>query len=154
MCNSDPLIEPAASFSSPIFKTQSYVYIFLLKFYPYVFASAAGKYASILFTLFPGDYENLLQWPFSKVINIGIRDRTEPLNTWIQTIRLDQDPAYKQTTTPKKTGVSAVVINNFIHHPKLFSETESFLIDGASLKEIKFSDTLVLKPHNQTTFFF
>ena len=70
----------------------------------------------------------------------------------MKTILPDQDPAYKKPTMSTKTGVATILIN-FIPHSKLFSETEGFLIDGASLVEIKFSDPPVLKPHTQTSFF-
>ena len=152
--SSDPLIERAKSFSSPIFRTHPHGYNSFNKLYPYGIGPATGKCASILFTLFPGDYDNLLQWPFSKVINIGIRDQLDPMNTWMKTIRPDQDPAYKKPTMSAKTGVATILINNFIPHSKLFSETEGFLIDGASFMEIKFSDPPVLKPHTQTSLLF
>ena len=84
--SSNPLLEPATSFSSPIFRTQPHGYNFFIKLYPYSIGPATGKCASILFTLFPGDYDNLLQWPFSKIIHIGIRDQLDPLNTWMRTI--------------------------------------------------------------------
>ena len=151
--SSDPLIEQATSFSSPIFRTQSHGYNFLVKFYPYGIGPATGKYASILFTLFPGDYDNLLKWPFSKLIHIGIQDQLDPQNTWMKTIRPNQDPAYKRLTMSTKTGVATILINIFILHSKLFSETESFLI-GGSYVEIKFFDPPVLKPHTQTSPFF
>ena len=61
--SSDPLIEPATSFSSPIFRTHPHGYNFFIKLYPYGIGPATGKYASVLFALFPGDYDNLLQWP-------------------------------------------------------------------------------------------
>ena len=152
--SSDPLIEPATSFSSPIFRTHPHGYNFFIKLYPYGIGPATGKCALILFTLFSGDYDNLLQWPFSKTIHIGIRDQLDPMNTWMKTIRPDQDPAYKKPTMSTKTGVATILINNFIPHSKLFSETEGFLIDGASFIEIKFSDPPVLKPHTQTSLLF
>ena len=52
------------------------------------------------------------------------------MNTWLKTIRPDQDLAYKKPTMSTKTGVATILINNFILHSKLFSETEGFLIDG------------------------
>ena len=113
---SDPLIEPATSFSSSIFRTHPPGYIFFVKFFPYGVGPATGKCASTLFTLFPGDYDNLLQWPFSKLIHIGVRDQLDPTNTWMKTIRPDQDPAYKKPTMSTKTGVATVLINNFIPH--------------------------------------
>ena len=60
--SSDPLIEPTTSFSSPIFGTHPHGHNFFIKIYPYGIGPATGKCASILFTLFPGDYDNLLQW--------------------------------------------------------------------------------------------
>ena len=152
--SSDPLIEPATSFSSPIFRTHPHGYNFFIKLYPYGIGPATGKCASILFTLFPGDYDNLLQWPFTKIIHIGIRDQLDPMNTWMKTIKPDQDPAYKKPTMSTKTGAATILINNFIPHSKLFCQTEGFIIDGASFIEIKFSDLPVLKPHTQTSLLF
>ena len=91
--SSDPLIEPATRFSSPIFRTHPHGYNFFIKLYPYGIGPATGKCASVLFALFPGDYDNLLQWPFTKTIHIGIRDQLDPMNAWMKTIRPDQDPA-------------------------------------------------------------
>ena len=72
----------------------------------------------------------------------------------MKTIRPDQDQAYKKPTLSTKTGVATILINNFFHHSKLLSETEGFLIDGASSIEIKFSDLPVLTPHTQTSLLF
>ena len=130
--SSNPIIEPATSFSSPIFRTHSYGYNCFIRFYPYGIGPAMGKCASIQFTLFPGDYDNLLKWPFSKLIHIGIRDQLDPMNTSMKTIRPDQEPAYKRPMMSTKSGAATILIKNFIPHPKLFSETEGFLIDGAS----------------------
>ena len=130
--SADPLIEPATSFGSPIFRNLPHGYNFFIKFYPYDIGPATGMCASILYTVFPGDYDNLLQWPFSKIIHIGIRDQLNPLNTWLKTIWPDQDPAYKKPSTSSKAGVATIIINNFIRRSNLFSETDCFLIDRAS----------------------
>ena len=152
--SSDPLIEPATSFSSPIFRTYPHGFNFFVKFFPYGIGPATGKCASLLLTLFPGDYDNLLQWPFSQLIHIGIRDQVDPLNNWMETIRPDHDPAYKKPTMSTKTGVAAIISNNFVPQSKLFIETEGFLIDGASVIEIEVSDPPVLKSHTQTSLLF
>ena len=152
--SSDPLIERATSFSSPIFRTHSHGYKFFINFYPYGIGPATGKCASILFTLFPGEYDNLLKWPFSKLIHIGIRDQLDPLNTWMKTIRPEQDLAYKKPRMSTKNGAAIVLIITFIPHSKFFSETEGFLIDGASFVEIKYSDPTVLQPQTQTSLLF
>ena len=152
--SSDPLFELAKSFSSPIFRTQSHGLDLFIKFYPNGIGPATGKCPSILFTLFPGDYDNLLQWPFWKLIYIGIRDQLVPLNTWTKTIQLDEDPAYKKPKISTKTGVATIIINKFFPHSEFFSKTEGFLIDGGSFMEIKVSDTPVLKPHPETFLLF
>ena len=152
--SSDPLVEPATSFSNPIFRIHPHGYNFFIKLYPHGNGPATGKCASILITLFPGDYDNLFQSPFKKLIHIGIRDQLDPMNTRMKAIRPHQDPANKKPTMSTKTGVATILVNNFIPHSKLFSETEGFLIDGASFIEIKFSDPPVLKPHTQTSLLF
>ena len=152
--STEPLIEPATSFRSPIFRTHLHGYNFFIKFYPYGIGPATGKCASGLFTFFPSDYDNLLKWPFSKIIHIGIRDQLDPINIWMKTIRPDQDPAHKKPTMSTKTGAATILINNFIPHPKLVSETEGFLIDGGTFIEIKFSDPPVLKLQTRTSLIF
>ena len=158
--SSHPLIEPATSFSSPIFRTLPHgynsfdPYFFSIKFYPYDIGHATGKCASILLTLFPGDYNNLLQWPLSKLIDIGIRVQLDPLNNWMKTIRPDQDPVNKKPTMPTKFGDATILIKNFIPHAKLFSETGVFLIDGSSYIEIKVFDPPVLKSHAEASLLF
>ena len=49
----------------------------------------------IFFTLFAGDYDNLLHWHLSKLIHIGVRDQLDQLYTWTQSFQFDQNPAYK-----------------------------------------------------------
>ena len=63
-------------------------------------------------------------------------------------------PGLQETHNLNKNGVATIMINNFIPHSKLFSETEGFLIDGASFRGIKFSDPPVLKSHIQTFLLF
>ena len=124
--SSDPLIELATNFSSPIFRTHPHGYNFFIKLYPYSIGPATGKCASILFTLFPGDYDNLLQWPFTKIIHIGIRDQLDPMNTWMKTIRPDQDPADKKPTMTTKTGVATILIINFFPTPNFLAKLKVF----------------------------
>ena len=152
--SSDPLIEPAKSFSSPIFKIHPHGYNFFVQFYLCGIGPATGKCASILFNLFPGYYENLFQWPFSKLIYIDISDQLDPLNTWTKTIRPDQDPAEEKPTISTEKRVSTIIINNFIPRSKHLSETEGFPFDGARFIEIRFSDPLCQKPQTQTSHLF
>ena len=151
--SSDALVEPTIRFSSPIFGTHPHEHKIFVKLYSYGIGPTNSKCASVILTLFPGDYDSLLQWPFSKLIHIGIRDQQDPLNTWTKTNQLDQNPAYKEPTTSTTTRAETIIINNFIPHSKLFGETEGFLVDGASFMEIRFSNPLVLKSHTQASSF-
>ena len=121
--SSDPLFEPATNISSPVFRSFPHGYNFFVKFYPYGIEPATGKCASILFTLFPGDYGNLLQWPSLKLIHICIRDQLNSLNAWTKKIWPDQYQSYKKPTISTKTRVWTIITNTFIPHPNLFSET-------------------------------
>ena len=124
--SSDPLIESASSFSSLNFRTHPHGYNFSIKFYPHSIGPTTGKCASILFTLFPGDYDNLLKWHFSKIIHLGIRDQLDPLNTWMKTTRPDQDPAYKKLKMSTKTGAATVLINKFFPTPNSLEKLKVF----------------------------
>ena len=112
--SSDPRIEATTRFTSPIFSTHRHGYNFFIKFSPYSIGPATGKCTSIQFTLFPGDYDNLLHWPFSRIIHVATCDQLDPLNTWTKTIQPDQDPAYQKPTISTKTGVATILINNCI----------------------------------------
>ena len=121
------------SFGSPIFRTHSHGCNFSIKFYPYSIGSASGKFASILFTFFPVDFDKLLRWLFPKHIHVGIRDQFVPLNTWVQTLHPDErDSAFKKPTISSKEGVSFANVKNFITHSKHLNRTEGFLVEGTS----------------------
>ena len=62
--SSDPLNEPATSFSSQLCRTHPHGYNFFVKFYPYGIGPATGKCESVLVTLFPGDYDKVVQSSF------------------------------------------------------------------------------------------
>ena len=100
--SSHSLIDLATSSSSPIFSTHPHGYNFFVKFYPFGIRPATGYCASILFAPFPGNYDNLLQWPFSKLIHFVIRDQLDPPNTWTKTIWPNQDLTYKKPTNQQK----------------------------------------------------
>ena len=57
---------PSTHYNSPVYRTHPHGYTFSVQFYPYGLNSAARNHASIMFALFPGDYDGLLAWPFPK----------------------------------------------------------------------------------------
>ena len=141
--------EPTRSFGSPIFKTHPLGNNFFIDFNPFGCVSAAKNFASILYTLFPADVDNLLQWPFPKHNHFSSGNQSDPLDTWIKTI---QDPALKRPTKSFEDGVSTMKINNFIPHSVLLDKTESFLVEGTSFLEKRLFD--VLRPLTQTSLLF
>ena len=71
---------PSTHYNSPVYRTHPHGYNFFVQFYPYGLDSAAGNHASIMFALFPGDYDGLLAWPFPKTIHLSVRDQLDPQN--------------------------------------------------------------------------
>ena len=52
--------DPSTHYNSPVYHTHPYGHNFFVQFYRYGLDSAAGNHASIMFALFPGDYDGLL----------------------------------------------------------------------------------------------
>ena len=81
---SKPIDDTSSGYWSPIFRTHPNGYNFNIRFYPCGLGTSTGQSVTICFAFFPGDFDNLLLWPFSKVIHLGLRDQLDPLNTWTQ----------------------------------------------------------------------
>ena len=64
---------PSTHYNSPVYRTHPHGYNFFIQFYPYGLNAAAGNHASIMFALFPGDYDGLLTWPFPKKLLLVIK---------------------------------------------------------------------------------
>ena len=56
--------DPSTHYISPVYRTHPYGYNFSVQFYPYAPEAASGNHASLMFALFPGDYDGFLKWPF------------------------------------------------------------------------------------------
>ena len=81
---------PTTRLSSPIFCSHPYGYNFYLTLYPYGFSSAIGIWGSVSLSKSAVDYDDLLPWPVSKIIQLKVRDQMEPLNAWSQTIESEE----------------------------------------------------------------
>ena len=129
--------DPSTHYNSPEYSTHPYGYNFFVQFYPYGLGAAAGNHASIMFALFPGDYDGLLKWPFSKTIHLSVRDQLDPQNTWTTSFApSDRMPFRRPTRDPLPT----LMIFNFFPHSKMFSKTENLLLDNTLYLEIKFTN--------------
>ena len=129
--------DPSTHYNSPVYRTHPYGYNFFVQFYPYGLDAAAGNHASIMFALFPGDYDGLLKWPFSKTIHLSVRDQLDPQNTWTISFAPSDRISFRR---PTRDPLPTLMKFNFFPHSKMFSKTENFLFDNTLYLEIKFTD--------------
>ena len=129
--------DSSTHYNSPLYHTHTYGYNFFAQFYPYGLDAAAGNHASIMFALFPGDYDGLLKWPFSKTIQISVRNQLDPLNTWTISFAPSERISFRR---PTREPLPTLMNFNFFPHSKMFSKTENFLLDNTLCLQIKFTD--------------
>ena len=94
----DAAKDPSTHYNSPVYRTHPLGYNYFVKFYPYGMDSAAGNHASIVFALFPGDYDGLLAWPFPKTIHLSVRDQLDPLKKWTRTSEPSEKVSFRRPT--------------------------------------------------------
>ena len=90
-----------------------------------------------MFALFPGDYDGLLKWPFSKTIHLSVRDQLDPLSTWTISFAPAERISFRR---PTRESLPTLMNFNFFPHSKMFSKIENFLLDKSLYLEIKFAD--------------
>ena len=78
--------DPRTDYTSPLYRKQRHDCTFFVQFYPYGLDSAPGTHASIMFALFPGEYDGLLTWLFPKLIHLAARDQLDPHYNWTNTL--------------------------------------------------------------------
>ena len=129
--------DPSRYYSIPVYRTHPYGYNSFVQFNPYGLDSAAGNHASIIFALFPGDYDGLLTWPFPETIPLSVRDELGPQNTWTIAFAPSEKISFRR---PTREPLPTLMKFNFFPQSKLFSKTANFLLNDASYLEIKFTD--------------
>ena len=128
---------PSTHYNSPVYRTHPHGYNFFIQFYPYGLNAAAGNHASIMFALFPGDYDGLLAWPFPKTVRLSVCDQLDPQNKWTITFTPSEKAPFRRPTREPHPTLTNF---NFFPHSKMFSKTENFLLDNILYLEIKFTD--------------
>ena len=128
---------PSTHYNSPVYRTHIYGYNFFVQFYPYGLDAAAGNHASVMFALFPSDFDGSLTWPFSKTIHLSVRDQFDPQNTWTNSFAPSDRISFRR---PTREPLPTLMNFNFFPHSKMFSKTENFLLDYTLYLEIKFTD--------------
>ena len=117
--------------------------------YPYGFAAAIGTWVSLSLSMSAGEYDDILPWPVSKIIQIKVRDQLNPLNAWSQTI---EPRELTRPTTDDFSSVPTVRYPYFFPHTKLFEETNGYLNNDAIYIEISFSDPPLLPTQSSLLF--
>ena len=128
---------PSTHYTSPVYRTQPHGYNFFVQLYPYGLDSAAGNHASIMFLLFPDDYDGLLAWPFPKTIHVSLRDQLDPQNKWIVTFAPSEKISFQR---PNREPCPTLTNFNFFPHSKMFRKGETFLLKNTLFLKIKFTD--------------
>ena len=129
--------DPGTHYENPVYRTHPYGYNFFVQFYQYGLDSAAGTHASIMFALFPGDYDGLLTWPFPKTIQLSVRDQLDPQNTWTFAFAPSEKKSFRR---PTREPLPTLMNFNFFPHSKMFSKTENFLLNDNLYLEIEITD--------------
>ena len=130
--------DPSTHYKSPVYRTHPYGNNFFVKFYPYGLDSgSAGNHASIMFALFPGDYNGLWTWPFPKAMQLSVPDHLDPQNTWTIAFAPSEKISFQR---PTREPLPTLMNFNFCPHSKKFSKTENFLLNDTLYMEIKFTD--------------
>ena len=96
-----------------------------------------------------GEYDDILPWSVSKIIQIKVRDQLNPVDTWSQII--DSKELTKPTAIEYLT-VPTVRHPYFLPHSKLFNETDGYLHNDTIYVEISFSDPPMLPTQSSLLF--
>ena len=115
--------DSSTHYNSPVYHTHPYGYNFFVQFYPYGLDSAAGNHASILFALFPGDYDGFLTWPFPKTIQLSVRDQLDPQNTWTIAFAPSEKISFRR---PTREPLPTLMNFNFFPQGKRSTKLKTF----------------------------
>ena len=142
---------PTTRLRSPVFRSHPYGYNFYLDLYPYGFAAAIGTWLSLSLSISPGEFDDILPWPFSKTIQVKVRDQLNPLNVWSQTI---EPRELTRPTTADFSTVPTVRYPYFFPHTKNFEETNGYLHNDIMYLEISFFDPPIPLTQSSLLFLF
>ena len=103
--------------------------------YSFGFAAAIGKWVRIFLPIAVGEYDDILPWSVSRILQIKVRDKLDPVNAWSQTIESKELPG------PTSADFSAVpTVRNlyFFPYTKLVNETDGYFHKNTMFLDISF----------------
>ena len=86
--------------------------------------SGQGDHASLFFALLKGDYDDVLQWPFSKRVSFTLVDQSNMTKDITYSFDPDKGPSFQR---PKDASNIAFGCPLFVHHSVLEKPDETYL---------------------------
>ena len=117
--------------------------------YSFGFAAAIGKWVRIFLPISVGEYDDILPWSVSRILQIKVRDKLDPVNARSQIIESKELPG------PTSADFSAVpTVRNlyFFPYTKFLNETDGYFYKKTMFLDISFFDPPML-PSSLYTFF-
>ena len=113
-------------FFSPPFYTHRYGYKLQVSAFLNGNGSGEGSHLSIYIRVLPGEYDNLLEWPFSYKVTFSILDQSDPSLSKAQHITetFNPDPNWKNFQKPCSTRNSLDESTLGFGYPKFISHDE------------------------------
>ena len=144
-CQSRPIDDKTSGYWSPVFRTQLSEYNFIIQLHPYGIDTTSGQFATLIFALFPGDYDGFLRLPFPKSFHLSLREHLDPLNAWTQTIQPKREPPFRRPTSSLKKDAFVVALYKYIPHSTIFNETDGYIVNDTCYIELSFSEPILQK---------
>uniref|UniRef100_H2YUF4 TNF receptor-associated factor n=1 Tax=Ciona savignyi TaxID=51511 RepID=H2YUF4_CIOSA len=117
--------EKAIEMRSPPFYTHRYGYKLQLSAFLNGNGSGLNSHMSLYIRVLPGEYDSLLEWPFSHDITFNILDQGDPLSSKRShiSVRFTPDPTWKNfqqpTTDPNDDSTLGFGYPKFVSHKEL-----------------------------------
>lgn len=86
--------------------------------------SGRGDHTSLFFVLLKGDYDNILQWPFSKKVSFTLVNQSNTTKDIIYSFDSDRGPSFQK---PKDVANIAIGCPLFVRHSVLENPNEAYL---------------------------
>ena len=103
--------------------------------YSFGFSAAVGKCVSIFLPISVGEDDDILPWSVSRIIQIKVRDKLDPVDAWSPTIESNELPG------PTSADFSAVpTVRNlyFFLYTKFLNETDGYFYENTMYLGISF----------------
>ena len=134
--------------STAYFFALTHMFVSLI-LYSFWFAAAVEKWVPLALPISMGEHDNILPWSVSKIIQIKLRDKLDPVIAGSQTIE------FKDLCRPTSADFSTVPTVRYLYffsHTKLLNETDGCFFKNTMYPEISFFDPPIPPTHASLLF--